>query len=125
MSATDPVALTQALLRIDTVNPPGNEDRCVELLADLLSAAGFACRTHEFAPRRTSLVARIGGHAGPTGGRAPLGFTGHVDVVPLGNAKWQHDPFGAGNVGGRVYGPGATTLKNGHHAFCWARETQR
>ena len=61
MSATDPVALTQALLRIDTVNPPGNEDRCVELLADLLSAAGFACRTHEFAPRRTSLVARIGG----------------------------------------------------------------
>jgi len=120
MSATDPVALTQALLRIDTVNPPGNEDRCVELLADLLSAAGFACRTHEFAPRRTSLVARIGGHAGPAGGRAPLGFTGHVDVVPLGNAKWQHDPFGAEIVGGRLYGRGASDMKSGIAAFVCA-----
>jgi len=120
MLATDPVALTQALLRIDTVNPPGNEDRCVELLADLLSAAGFACRTHEFAPRRTSLVARIGGHAGPAGGRAPLAFTGHVDVVPLGNAKWQHDPFGAEIVDGRLYGRGASDMKSGIAAFVCA-----
>ena len=120
MPATDPVALTQALLRINTVNPPGNEDRCVELLADLLSAAGFACRTHEFAPRRTSLVARIGGHAEPGVGRAPLAFTGHVDVVPLGQAKWQHDPFGAEIVDGRLYGRGASDMKSGIAAFVCA-----
>ena len=89
MTLPDPVALTQALVRINTVNPPGHEDRCVELLADLLSAAGFSCRTHEFAPRRTSLVARIGGRTGAVGSQAPLCFTGHVDVVPLGGAAWK------------------------------------
>ena len=113
----DSVALTQSLVRMDTVNPPGLEDRCVGLLADLLSDAGFACRTHEFAPHRTSLVARIGGRPGATGARAPLCFTGHVDVVPLGRAAWQHDPFGAAIVDGRLYGRGSSDMKSGVAAF--------
>jgi succinyl-diaminopimelate desuccinylase len=119
MQAPDPVALTQALVRLDTVNPPGHEDLCVELLADALSAAGFACRTHAFAPRRTSLVARIG-----DGGRAPLAFTGHVDVVPLGSAPWRHDPFGAEIVAGRLYGRGASDMKSGVAAFTCAAIAQ-
>jgi succinyl-diaminopimelate desuccinylase len=113
-AAPDPVALTQALVRMDTVNPPGLEHRCVDMLADLLSGAGFACRTHEFAPQRTSLVARIGG----TG--ATLCFTGHVDVVPLGNVPWQHDPFGAEIVDGRLYGRGSSDMKSGVAAFVCA-----
>ena len=116
-TAPDPVALTQALVRMDTVNPPGLEDRCVELLADLLSGAGFACRTHAFAPHRTSLIARIGGRPGATGARAPLCFTGHLDVVPLGRAPWQHDPFGAEIVDGRLYGRGSSDMKSGVAAF--------
>ena len=114
----DPVALTQALVRLNTVNPPGHEDQCVELLADLLSDAGFACQTHEFAPRRTSLVARLGGQAGSP--RAPLAFTGHLDVVPLGNAAWTHDPFGAEIVDGRLYGRGSSDMKSGVAAFVCA-----
>lgn len=120
----DPVALTQALVRMDTVNPPGLEDRCVELLADLLSDAGFSCRTHEFAPHRTSLVARIGGRPGATGAGAgvgaPLCFTGHVDVVPLGRAPWQRDPFGAEIIDGRLYGRGSSDMKSGVAAFVCA-----
>lgn len=119
-AAPDPVALTQALVRLDTVNPPGLEDRCVELLADLLAGAGFQCSTHEFAPRRASLVARIGGRPGATGASAPLCFTGHVDVVPLGRAPWQHDPFGAAIVDGRLYGRGASDMKSGVAAFVTA-----
>ena len=115
--SADPVALTQALVRLNTVNPPGHEDQCVELLADLLSDAGFACQTHEFAPRRTSLVARIGGGTASAAGRAPLCFTGHLDVVPLGNAAWKHDPFGAEIVDGRLYGRGASDMKSGVAAF--------
>jgi succinyl-diaminopimelate desuccinylase len=115
-SAPDPVALTQALVRIDTVNPPGNEDRCIALLAQLLGAAGYACTTHDFAPRRTSLVARIGG-GGPPGGPGPIAFTGHVDVVPLGNAPWRHEPFGAAIVDGRLYGRGSSDMKSGVAAF--------
>ena len=120
MTLADPVALTQALVRINTVNPPGHEDQCVELLADLLSAAGFSCRTHAFAPHRTSLVARIGGASGAKGRLAPLCFTGHVDVVPLGSAAWQHDPFGADIVDGLLYGRGSSDMKSGVAAFTTA-----
>ncbi|MEO9101583.1 MAG: M20 family metallopeptidase [Burkholderiaceae bacterium] len=117
MNIPDPVALTQALVRVNTVNPPGHEDTCIEMLADLLTAAGYACRTHEFAPRRTSLVARIGSR---TSKHAPLAFTGHVDVVPLGAAPWSHDPFAATIEGGRLYGRGSTDMKSGVAAFTTA-----
>lgn len=120
MNAPDPVALTQALLRIDTVNPPGQEAQCVALLAELLTAAGFDCHSHEFAPQRTSLVARFGGQPGASGSAAPLCFTGHVDVVPLGSAAWQHPPFGAEIINGRLYGRGASDMKSGVAAFTCA-----
>lgn len=123
MTPHDPVALTQALVRVDTVNPPGHEDGCITLLADLLSAAGYACRTHDFAPRRTSLVARIGGTS-RADKRLPLAFTGHVDVVPLGAAAWQHAPFGGDIVEGRLYGRGSSDMKSGVAAFVCAAIAQ-
>ena len=108
----DPVSLTQSLVRIDTVNPPGNEDACIAQLESLLSAAGFTCTRNEFAPRRTSLLARIGG-----GPHAALCFTGHLDVVPLGSARWQHDPFGGEIVDGKLFGRGSSDMKSGVAAF--------
>jgi succinyl-diaminopimelate desuccinylase len=116
MKEVDAVSLTQALLRCDTVNPPGNEDACIVQLERLLSAAGFVCTTSEFAPRRTSLLARIGGD----GLHAGLCFTGHVDVVPLGSAAWTHDPFGAEIIDGRLYGRGSSDMKSGVAAFVCA-----
>lgn len=107
--APDPVELARQLVRIDTVNPPGRESGCVAPLADLLSDAGFRCETVDLAPGRPTLVARLGGHSD----RAPIAFTGHVDVVPLGAATWQHDPFGAQIVDGRLYGRGASDMKSG------------
>ena len=102
MTTIDAVSLTQSLVRVDTVNPPGNEDACIAQLESLLTAAGFTCTRNEFAPRRTSLVARIG-----AGAHAALCFTGHVDVVPLGAAPWQHDPFGGEIVEGKLFGRGS------------------
>lgn len=119
----DPIALTQQLVRVNTVNPPGHEDGCIAPLADLLSAAGFACRVHDFAPRRSSLVARIGGRSARDA-RLPLAFTGHVDVVPLGSAAWQHDPFGAAIVDGRLYGRGSSDMKSGVAALACAAIAQ-
>jgi succinyl-diaminopimelate desuccinylase len=112
------VALTQALVRQDTINPPGHEDRCIAPLRALLESAGFRCETHAFAPRRTSLVARLGGESRAR--RAPLCFTGHVDVVPLGAAPWRHDPFGAEILDGRLYGRGSSDMKAGVAAFVCA-----
>jgi succinyl-diaminopimelate desuccinylase len=127
MHRPDPVALTQALVRVDTVNPPGHEDRCVAMLADLLAAAGFDCRTHDHAPRRTSLVARIGGtrsDSGVVADRAPLAFTGHLDVVPLGSAAWRRDPFGGQIEDGRLYGRGSSDMKSGVAAIVCAAIAQ-
>jgi succinyl-diaminopimelate desuccinylase len=116
MKHPDSLALTQALVRADTVNPPGNEDLCILQLEGLLTSAGFQCMRTEFAPRRTSLIARIGGSTK----RPPLCFTGHVDVVPLGAAPWHHDPFGAEVVDGRLYGRGTSDMKSGVAAFVCA-----
>ena len=113
MNAPDPIELTQSLVRLNTINPPGHEDQCVELLADLLGPAGFRCETHSYGPRRTSLIAKIGGH--PT--VAPLAFTGHMDVVPLGAKDWQHDPFAATIVGDQLFGRGSSDMKSGIAAF--------
>ncbi|NYT82108.1 M20 family metallopeptidase [Alcaligenaceae bacterium] len=112
-SPIDPVALTQTLVRMNTINTPGHEDQCTNHLEQLLTQAGFTCRQVEFAPRRNSLVARIGRRHH----KLPLAFTGHVDVVPLGAAAWTHDPFAAEIVDGKMYGRGTADMKSGVAAF--------
>jgi len=101
------VALTQELVRIDTVNPSSPERPCAERVGKLLEDAGYAVKLHEFAPGRTSLVARREGED------APFCFAGHLDTVPLGAARWSHGPF-AGEIGeGKLYGRGSSDMKSG------------
>ncbi len=109
MTRIDPVELTRELVRLDTVNPPGNEARCLDLLGRLLEEAGFRVTDVPLAPGRPNLIARPPG----TEDREALAFTGHVDVVPLGTEPWSHQPFGAEIEGGRLYGRGASDMKSG------------
>ena len=99
-SRIDPRSLTRELLRYNTINPPGMERACARHLGALLEAAGFAVKYHEFAESRTSLVAEIGGDDD----RAPICFTGHIDVVPLGAAPWSHDAFAGETDGDKLLG---------------------
>jgi succinyl-diaminopimelate desuccinylase len=108
----DPRTLTRELLAFDTVNPPGMERACARHLGAILEAAGFRTEFHEYAEGRTSLIARIGSGAGK-----PICFTGHMDVVPLGAAKWSHEPFKGETDGDRLYGRGSTDMKGGIAAF--------
>jgi succinyl-diaminopimelate desuccinylase len=110
---TDAVALTQSLLRFETVNPPGNEDACARALGGALEGAGYTVRYHSFGPGRTNLLADIGGQAE----QLPLCFTGHIDVVPLGGAPWSRDPFAGETDRGRMYGRGSSDMKAGVAAF--------
>lgn len=107
------VELTRSLLNFNTINPPGAEQACAQFVGDLLKAAGFTVDYAEFAPTRTSVVARIGG----VNGRRPLGFTGHIDTVPLGATEWKRDAFGASLEGGKLYGRGSSDMKSGVAAF--------
>lgn len=78
---TSSVELTQDLVRFRTINPPGDERACAERLASLLETAGFAVDLVPFGEGRAQLVARIGGASG----KPAIGFTGHLDTVPLGS----------------------------------------
>jgi len=112
-ASLDPVELTRTLVAFNTINPPGNERPCAEHLGKLLEDAGFSVTYLEFADRRTSLVARIGG----TTEVPPLCFTGHIDTVPLGAASWSVDPFAGEISDGKLYGRGSTDMKSGVAAF--------
>ena len=114
MTIPDPIALTQELIRFNTVNPPGNEDQICHYLAGLLDSAGFECRKVEFAPRRMSLVAKIGA-CSPK--KPSICFTGHVDVVPLGARSWKHEPFAGVIEDGKLFGRGSSDMKSGVAAF--------
>lgn len=118
-AARSALDLTRALVRIDTINPPGEEARCAELLAERLADAGFAIESRDFSDGRRSLVARCGD---PSAGR-PLCLTGHLDTVPLGATRWSVDPFGAEIVGDRLYGRGTSDMKAGVAALVVAAET--
>src|SRR5215472_12680212 len=111
--ATRAVELTRELVRLNTINPIHPERGCAEHLARLLEAGGFAVAFDEFAPGRTSLVARVEGRSN----RPPLAFTGHIDTVPLGAAPWTRDPFAGETADGRLYGRGSTDMKSGVAAF--------
>jgi succinyl-diaminopimelate desuccinylase len=109
----DPRTLTRDLLAFNTINPPGMERACARHLGVLLEGAGYRVAYHEFAEGRTSLIATIGGDDA----RTPICFTGHIDTVPLGAAKWTRDAFAGETDGDRLYGRGATDMKSGIAAF--------
>jgi succinyl-diaminopimelate desuccinylase len=83
-----------------------------------LENAGFDVRSYEYAPGRTSLVARLGGSSG----RLPLCFAGHLDTVPLGATPWSRDPFAGEVADGRLYGRGSSDMKSGAAAFVTAAQ---
>lgn len=106
----DVTALTRRLVAYDTVNPPGQEARAMQLCADLLAGIGFECRMMAYGNDRAGLVATRGTGAG-------LCFSGHLDTVPLGRAPWQYPPHGGEMVNDRLYGRGTSDMKGGVAAF--------
>lgn len=121
------VALTTDLVRIPTVNPPGDAYRpCAELLGRRLHQRGFEIRyiRAEGAPGdsdrcpRVNLVARWEtGRPGPC-----VHFNGHIDVVEAGHG-WSVGPWDAVVRDGNIYGRGTCDMKGGLAAAVVAVET--
>lgn len=108
---TDPVSLTQELIRCPSVTPV--EGGAITLLTERLEAAGFTCKRVD-----RNGIANLFARWGTNGNGPAFGFNGHTDVVPVGNlADWTHDPFGAEIVGDTLYGRGACDMKSGVAAF--------
>lgn len=102
--------LLQQLIRIDTVNPPGNETRAADFLRDYLARDGIDCAFYAAEPHRANLVARLPGGDGPT-----VMLTGHTDTVIADADEWSRGPWSGDLVDGEVWGRGALDMK-GHVA---------
>ncbi|MDA0172739.1 M20 family metallopeptidase [Solirubrobacter taibaiensis] len=122
------ITLLQRLIRIPTVNPPG--EAYEEFVADLravLDGYGYATEVHhaptELAPLgqglpRPNLIGKLAGD-GPL-----VHLNGHYDVVPVGN-DWTRDPFGGELHDGHIYGRGSADMKSGLAAQIIAVEALR
>jgi len=98
----------QALLRIDTRNPPGNEHLVAEYVKQVFDKAGIPAQIVGSDPKRSNVVARLKG----SGRKRPLLIMGHSDVVTVDEAKWKFPPFSATRDGGYVYGRGTVDDKD-------------
>jgi acetylornithine deacetylase/succinyl-diaminopimelate desuccinylase-like protein len=100
------VSRLQEYLRVDTINPPGNESRAVEFFAKLLEAEGIPYETAESAPGRGNIWARLKG-----GDEPALVLLNHTDVVPADEDYWSTDPLSGEIRNGELYGRGALDMK--------------
>jgi acetylornithine deacetylase/succinyl-diaminopimelate desuccinylase-like protein len=99
--------LLQELIRLDTVNPPGNETQAAELLRDYLAESGVESELFAKVPERANLVARLpGSGAGPS-----LLLLSHTDTVVADAAEWQVDPWSGELRDGEIWGRGALDMK--------------
>lgn len=109
MTLIDPVALTQELIRCQSVTP--RDDGAQQILIDALTPMGFVATSLPF-DDVTNFVARLGDN-GPH-----LAYCGHTDVVPAGDAaRWTYPPFAAQIANGVLYGRGASDMKGSNAAF--------
>lgn len=111
----DVIALTQSLIRCQSVTP--EDDGAQALLQQPLKDMGFAVHNLPFEgnggsyPVKNFFARR--GESGPH-----LCYNGHTDVVPAGDAKqWTYDPFGGEIVNGIMYGRGTSDMKAANAAF--------
>src|SRR5262249_38547262 len=101
------IDLLQRLIRLDTVNPPGNETAAAELLRKYLEANGVACELYARTPERANLIGRLPGR-----GEGPrLLLLSHTDTVLADPAEWSVDPWSGELRDGQVWGRGALDMK--------------
>ena len=96
----------QQYIRVNTVNPPGNETRGAEFFAEIFEAEGIEYEVVESAPGRGNIWARIEG-----GDEPGLVLLHHMDVVPADERFWSTDPLSGEVRDGYIYGRGALDTK--------------
>ena len=98
----------QAIVRMDTTDPPGGEKPVADYLKSVLEHEGIPVQVFALEPNRPNIVARLKG----SGRKRPLLILGHTDTVNVDAKKWSHPPFSAEREGGYVYGRGTVDDKD-------------
>jgi succinyl-diaminopimelate desuccinylase len=124
-AAGEIVDYTAALVRIPTVNPPGEAyEECARFIGDDMKRRGFAVEYIAALgrPEHTARHPRINVVGSRRWGSGPVvHLNGHFDVVPAGGG-WTVDPFAGIVRGGRIYGRGVCDMKAGIAAALFAAE---
>src|SRR5271169_3646753 len=104
--ATEAQGWLADMIRINTVNPPGNEAAVAKYIAAIFQKEGISYEVLEIAPGRSIVIARL--QAGPLPDPAnALLLVAHQDTVGVDPKKWTVDPFGAVVRDGYLYGRGS------------------
>ena len=96
----------QEYIRINTINPPGNETAGAEFFAEIFEAEGIEYEMAESAPGRGNIWARLEG-----GDEPGIVLIHHIDVVPADERFWTVDPLSGELRDGYIYGRGALDTK--------------
>jgi len=109
-SAIEAETLThfQALVKINTTDPPGGERPAVEYLKQVLEREGIPTQAFALEDHRPNLVARLKGN----GRKRPVLIMGHTDTVNVDEKKWTFPPFSAARDSGYIYGRGTIDDKD-------------
>ncbi len=94
------------LIKINTSNPPGNEQIAAMYLLGVLAKDGIKAEILDLTPGRSAVVARLRSAAVANPSKALL-LVAHLDTVPVEKGRWTVDPFGAVIKDGYLYGRGA------------------
>jgi len=94
------------LIKINTTNPPGNEQAAAKYIAGILTKEGITPELLEVAPGRSAVVARLRNSVVPDPSKALL-LVAHMDVVGVDRNKWTVDPFGGVIKDSYLYGRGS------------------
>ena len=108
--------LTQ-YIRIDTSNPPGNERAAAEYLSSLLETRSIEYEILQGPGGRPNLVSRLRSGKDPSNA---ICLMHHMDVVPVDESRWLHDPFGGEVIAGELWGRGALDTKSLGIMHLWA-----
>ncbi len=118
------VRFLQALVRVPTDTPPGDNSPHAEKTAELLAAMGLAAHKHPVPAGEVQayglqsitnlIVRRPFGPGGPV-----IALNAHGDVVPPGEG-WTQDPYGGEIVDGRLYGRASAVSKSDFATYTFA-----
>ena len=98
----------QAIVRMDSTDPPGGEREVAEYLVAALEAEGIDVQTFANDPERPNVVARLPGN----GSKRPILIMAHTDTVNVDPEKWRLGPFSAERELGYIYGRGTVDDKD-------------
>src|SRR5699024_445267 len=109
------ISFLQTLIKNNTMNPPGNEDKLAQLISKYAEKHSLETKIQSITENRSNIVIKL---EGKNPEQAPLVFSGHLDTVPAGDeGNWINSPISGELIDNKIYGRGSCDMKSGLSAI--------